>query len=294
MSGDRDAFAVYRARMDALGFKPSSVLGQNFLLDPSLHRWIAERAAPTAADVVVEIGVGLGFLTREPAAVAARVVAIEIDERLLQIARTELRDQANIEWVHGDALGGPGHTLLPAIGAAGRDAVAAGGRLLIVANLPYAISGPLLAELIALEVLPARAVVLVQKELAQRIAAGCGHAEYGGLSALVQSAFTARLVRDVSPQVFRPRPKVVSSILQLDRRDDSPVRHEDGASRRRLAIFLRQLFQQRRKVLRTTLPAAAAAIGSVPPDLSPTELAGRAEAVPPDTLVAWWHACRAL
>lgn len=294
MSDERDSFAHYRARMDALGFTPSSVLGQNFLLDPSLHRWIADQAAPGPHDVVVEIGVGLGFLTRELAARARRVVAVEIDSRLLQLAQEELGHADNIQWVAGDALGGPGRTLVPEIAAAGHAAQAAGGSLLVVANLPYAISGPLLAELQALDVLPQRAVLLVQKELAQRVAAACGSDDYGGLSALVQATWTARSLRDVPPQVFRPRPKVMSAILGLVRREPGLLTQCTGGERRTFAAFVRQLFQQRRKVLRTTLPAAAAAIGCAPPSLPPELLAGRAEQLAPDTLVAWWRQCTPL
>lgn len=288
---ERDAFSVFRARLDALGFHPSSALGQNFLLDPSLHRWIAERAAPTAADTVVEIGVGLGFLTRELAARAGRVVAVEIDSRLFALARADLADLANLDWVHGDALAGPGRSLHPAIAAAAP--TAAGGELLVVANLPYAVSGPLLAELMALPRVPKRCVLLVQKELAQRVAAPCGASDYGGLSASVQALFTARSLRDVPAQVFRPRPKVTSAILELSRRDDAPLVAAPAAERRGFAGFVRQLFQQRRKALRTTLPAAAAAVGCAPPALPAEVLAARAEAIAPDTLVQWWQRMQA-
>jgi 16S rRNA (adenine1518-N6/adenine1519-N6)-dimethyltransferase len=287
----RDPFAVFRARLDAIGWKPSRSLGQNFLLDPSLHRWIADQAGVTAADTVVEIGVGLGFLTRELATRAATVVAVEIDERLLEVTRGELGDVSNVGWVLGDALGGPGRSLHPAIVAAAESTAGGSRRCLVVANLPYAVSGPLLAELALLPVLPARCVLLVQKELAQRLAAASGDGEFGGLSALVQSAFTVRLLRDVPPQVFRPRPKVVSSVLELVRRSDGPLATASGAERRQFAAFLRQLFQQRRKALRTTLPAAAAAVSRTPPALSDSELARRAESVDPDTLGRWWLAC---
>ena len=288
---EREPFSRYLARMQEVGFRPSSALGQNFLLDPSLHRWLAERAAPTAADTVVEIGVGLGFLTRELAQRAGRVVGIEIDERLLSIARDELRDQGNIEWILADALGGPGRTLLPAIAQAARAAVGNGGRFLVVANLPYAASGPLLAELTALDPLPACAVLLLQKELAQRTAAGPGTADYGGLSATVQAAFLAKVVREVPPQVFRPRPKVASAVLQLEPRADAL---EPASARREFAAFVRQLFQQRRKVLRKTIAAAAAAIGRLPPELEPAARGARAEQFPPAVILAWWRACRQL
>ncbi len=288
---ERDPFSSFRARMDALGFRPSSTLGQNFLLDPSLHRWIAERAAATAADTVVEIGVGLGFLTRELGARAGIVVAVEIDGRLLQLAREDLGALPNVAWVHGDALGGDGRTLHPAI--AGAVPAAATGAVLVVANLPYAVSGPLLAELTALPRVPERAVVLVQKELGAKAAAAAGQRDYGGLSALVQGVFTARCVRDVPPDVFRPRPKVASTVLELARRDDGPLARAPAAARRGYAAFLRHLFRQRRKVLRTTLAAAAAATGRRPPVLPDAELARRAEELAPDTLARWWLESRA-
>lgn len=285
----REPFMRYLARMQEVGFRPSSSLGQNFLLDPSLHRWLADRAAPTGHDTVVEIGVGLGFLTRELAQRAGRVVGIEIDERLLSIARDELRDQRNIEWVLADALGGPGRTLLPAVGHAARATVANGGRFLVVANLPYAASGPLLAELAALDPLPSRAVLLLQKELALRAAAGPGTADYGGLSANLQAVFTAKVLREVPPQVFRPRPRVSSAVLQLEPRPDAL---QPASARREFAVFVRQLFQQRRKVLRTTLAAAAAAIGRLPPELEGPAPEARAEQFAPAAILAWWRACR--
>ncbi|MCC7397111.1 MAG: ribosomal RNA small subunit methyltransferase A [Planctomycetes bacterium] len=287
----REAFSNYLARMAAIGFRPSSALGQNFLLDPTLHAWIAEQAGPTPADTVVEIGVGLGFLTRELAARAGRVLGIEIDARLLQLTRADLAGHGNIEWVEADALSGPGRTLLPVVADAARAAAARGGRLLVVANLPYSVSGPLLAELCALDPLPARAVVLVQKEMASRVAAASGSADFGALSVQVQAAFVARLLRDVPPDVFRPRPKVVSALLQLDRRPPGALLLSTGDERRRFGVFVRELFRQRRKVLRHTLPAAAAAAGVVPPNLAAEVLAQRAEQLDAGVLLEWWRAC---
>lgn len=289
---ERDPFQAYLARMAAVGFQPSSVLGQNFLLDPSLHRWIAEQAGPGPDDTAIEIGVGLGFLTRELAARAKVVLGVEIDERLYGIAREELAAHGNIEWVLGDALGGPGRTLRREIGDAVVAAHARGARALLVANLPYSVSGPLLAEVAALAELPDRAVLLVQKELAQRIAAPPDHPDYGGLSAMLGALFTARLLRDVPPQVFRPRPKVTSAVLRLDRRTDALPEFADPVARRAFGGFVRQLFQQRRKVLRKTLPAAAAAIGRVPPELPDEVLGRRAEQLAPDAVAALWRQLR--
>lgn len=285
MTGPRDTFASYRARLDALGFRPSTARGQNFLLDPSLHRWLVDEAGPGAGDLVLEIGVGLGFLTRELARRAGRVLGVEIDTRLFEVAGRDLRAEPNVTLVHADALGGPGRTLDPAVAAALAAAMPADGRFLVVANLPYSISGALLAELASLERLPDTALLLLQREVADRVAAAAGTPDYGGISGLVQSAFTARVVRQVPPDVFRPRPKVASAVLRLDRRQDLPL--GAAADRRAFGAFLRTLFQQRRKVLRKTLPAAAAAIGAtVPPALVADVEERRAETFSADGLVA--------
>jgi 16S rRNA (adenine1518-N6/adenine1519-N6)-dimethyltransferase len=239
---------------------------------------------------VVEIGVGLGFLTRELAARAGRVFGVEIDTRLLALATEELGTTDNIEWIAGDALGGAGRTLHPAIAEALARPLVAGGRRLVIANLPYAVSGPLLAELVAVAPAVDGAAVLVQKEMAQRVAAGVGTADYGGLSVAVQSTFAAALLRDVPPDVFRPRPKVVSAILRLQRRADALSGSTD--ERRQFLLFVRHLFRQRRKALRTTLAAAATAIGGSLPPVDERVLQQRAEAIAPAVIAGWWRACR--
>lgn len=292
MTGDqpaqRDPFSRYRDQLSAVGFRPTSARGQNFLLDPTLHRWIAEQAGAGERDTVVEIGVGLGFLTRELAVRAGKVLAVEIEPRLLDIARRELGANDNIEWLEADALSGPGRTLATRIGEV---ADQCHGQLMVVANLPYSVSGPLLAELSQLERLPDRVVVLVQKELGQRLAAKVGDDLYGGLSALVQSMFNARSLRDVSPSVFRPRPKVWSSIVGLELRPELPKGLEAPAARRRYARFLRKLFGQRRKALRTMVAAAAKELELPPPELPPELAAQRAEELSADQLVVLWQAC---
>lgn len=283
----RDPFSQYKARLDAIGFRPSSTRGQNFLLDPTLHRWIAEAAAPTAADLVLEIGVGLGFLTRELAVRAGRVLGVEIDERLFEVASGELRSHGNCELLLADALGGAGGAIHPDVVAAIAAQLPAGGQLLVVANLPYAVSGPLLAELSCLDRAPDRIVVLVQRELGLRLAAGPSSKDYGGLAAQLQAAYAVEYLRTVGAEVFRPRPKVASAIVRLVRRRDAPL--VDAADRRSFQAFVRVLFGKRRKVLRTTLAEAAAAIGRPMPGIS-GELSGRrAEELGPDQLVGLWR-----
>lgn len=283
----RDPFAHYRAAMDALGFKPSRTLGQNFLLDPSLHRFIADAAAPGPDDLVLEIGTGLGFLTRELAARAGRVVSVEIDPRLLQIAAPELLKFPNVRLVPADALGGPGRSLPePVLAALGEQICT--GTFLVVANLPYAAAGPLLAGVFVLERPPDRAVVLVQKELAERIAGGPQAADYGGLTAVVQSLYRVRRLRDVPPDVFRPRPRVGSSVLHLERDPGAVAAGSTAAERRSFRSFVQALFRARRKSLRSTLPAAVAAIGGALPPMDPAGLQRRAEDLEPAALWALW------
>jgi 16S rRNA (adenine1518-N6/adenine1519-N6)-dimethyltransferase len=255
----RDPFARYRERLRALGFRPSSARGQNFLLDPSLHRAIADAAAPCGRDLVLEVGVGLGFLTRELGARAGAVLGVEIDSRLLAVAAQELAALPNVRLLHADALGGPGRSLHPDLVRALAAALPRAGAFLVVANLPYSVSGPLLCELVGLDRPPDRMVVLVQRELGDRIAAPVGARQASGLAALVQSAYAVRRLRAVAPEVFRPRPKVASVLLQLERLEHAAL--PAGDERRRFARFVRAVFQQRRKLLRTTLPAAAAACG---------------------------------
>lgn len=283
----RDPFQRYREAMDQLGFRPSRTLGQNFLLDPSLHRWIAEVAEPAPGDLVLEIGAGLGFLTRELAGRCRRVVAAEIDSRLRRIAAADLAELGNVELLELDALGGPGRSLHPQlVEAVAREG--AGGAFLVVANLPYAVSGPLLAELCLLGRPPDRAIVLVQKELAERIAGSTAAADYGALSVLIQSLYQVRRLRDVPPQVFRPRPRVASSVLRLDRRAASEALAAGADRRRRFAAFVRRLFQQRRKTLRATLPSAAAAVDRPVPHLTDDFLQRRAESLEPPLLWDLW------
>ncbi|MFK7742580.1 MAG: 16S rRNA (adenine(1518)-N(6)/adenine(1519)-N(6))-dimethyltransferase RsmA [Planctomycetota bacterium] len=287
----RDPFARYLERLRAVGFHPSTVRGQNFLLDPTLHRWIAAEAGVGASDHVIEIGVGLGFLTRELAARAAKLLAVEIEPRLLDIAREDMLGQDNVEWLLADALGGPGNGLAERLVSFAATPPPAPGRLLVVANLPYSVSGPLLAEMVQLPRVPDSILVLVQKELGQRLAAACGNERYGGLSVLVQSCFEAKMLRDVAPGVFRPRPKVVSSVVQLTRRADLGERLPDPEARRHFARFVRGLFGQRRKVLRSTVVRAAEGLGWTAPRLADDLAKKRAEQLSVEQLLELFQSC---
>lgn len=282
----RDPFAVYREALAARGFRPSSSLGQNFLLDPSLHRCIADAAAPGPADTVLEIGVGLGFLTRELAQRGGSVIGVEIDRRLLEVARPELAAFANLLLLPVDVLGGGGGGLHADVLAA---LAAAAGELLVVANLPYSVSGPLLAALCALPRLPLRIVVLVQKELGERLGAAPGCRDYGSLAALLQSLYAVRSLRQVPPQVFRPRPKVSSALVRCERLPALPALLSAAPARQRFGSFLRLLFQQRRKTLRSALRHAALGMGLQEPEAGGDDRLRRAEQLSPAELQQLWR-----
>ncbi|MEE2888441.1 MAG: 16S rRNA (adenine(1518)-N(6)/adenine(1519)-N(6))-dimethyltransferase RsmA, partial [Planctomycetota bacterium] len=239
--------------MDSLQFKPSRRLGQNFLLDPSLHRVLVDAADPGPGDLVLEIGPGLGFLTRELAG-RARTLAVEVDGRLHEIVSRELPGfpdgGASVRLLHCDALQGSRISPL-VIEALAEERAVHDGRFLVVANLPYAISGPLLAELAYLPSPPDEMAVLVQLELAQRITALPGTKDYGAMTAWLQLAYQPSILRKVSAQVFRPRPQVDSAMLQL-----APLKNGrcdlGDADRQGLSEFLRQALSGRRKKLRNT------------------------------------------
>lgn len=237
--GPRPPWRTFREALEAVGFRPSRRLGQNFLLDDNMARAIARDSATEAGDFVLEVGPGCGFLSVHLAARGVRLLAVEIDPRLAEVARRFLAGFPGTEVVGGDVLEGPDR-LAPEV----EERLPAGDWHL-AANLPYSISGPLLATLAQRERPPASATVLVQQELAERLAARPGTRAWGPLSVAVQTAFVPRAGRAVGRELFWPRPKVESRIVHLERRADlAPV-----DARRRLNEGARALLGQRRKAL---------------------------------------------
>lgn len=266
-------------RMQQLGFQPSRRLGQNFLLDPTLHRVIAEAAGLGRTDVVLEVGPGLGFLTRELAQRAGHVVAVEIDPRLASILREELLafapEWAPVEVVEGDVLAPEDSVHAAALAAVRAARARLGGGFAVVANLPYAASGPFLARLPLLVEPPERAVLLVQRELAERLTAAAGGRDYGSLPALLSGGYRIERLRKVGREVFRPRPQVDSAIVRLVRNPDGPLWDLDPSARRLFSRWLRGVYAGRRKQLRSGLLLAARQLGWPEPDPREEPLAAR-------------------
>ena len=288
----RESFATYKELMASSGFRPSRRLGQNFLLDPSLHRVLVDAVDPGPDDLVLEIGPGLGFLTRELAG-RTRVLAVEVDQRLVELLRRELPGFPgggdSVRLLHNDALERSRlHPVLVAAIAEERARLGPDGRFCVVANLPYAIAGPLIAELTLLQEPPVAMALLVQLEMARRLAAVHDTRDYGALTVQLQLNYDVRFLRRVGAQVFRPRPRVDSGIVHLLARTGGCLARTP-VERRAIAGFLRQLFSSRRKKLRN------ARVLRDGPDLPGADelLERRPDAVDPETLLGLWDATQA-
>ncbi len=189
--------------------------GQNFLVDGNLRRYVAEQARLDASTVVLEVGTGLGQLTQELVQSAGHVVSVEIDERLLVVARERLASHANLTLVAGDCLRKKSALAEPVTSAL-REAGA--GDFVLAANLPYNCASPLLLALLEAEdPWLSRAVVMVQKEVCQRWEAGPGSKAYGVPSILMQLLARCALLKSVNPSCFWPQPQVVSAIAGIER-----------------------------------------------------------------------------
>jgi 16S rRNA (adenine1518-N6/adenine1519-N6)-dimethyltransferase len=240
-----------KRRLSEVGIRPKTHHGQNFLTDLNLLRLVVSSADVSANDVVLEVGTGTGGLTALLAERAAAVVTVEIDPQLHQLASEELIDFDNVTMLEQDALQSK-HALNPTMLAtvATRLAEGPGRRFKLVANLPFNVATPLIANLLAMQNPPESMTITVQREVAERIVAVPGTKDYGALSVWVQSQCDVRLLRLIPPEAFWPRPKVTSAIVQI-RLD--PKRRDQITDREAFHEFVRTLFMHRRKSLRAAI-----------------------------------------
>jgi len=214
------------------GLRPKHSWGQNFLGDPGLLRQVAEAVELRPGDTVVELGAGLGHLTRALAATGARVVAVERDRDLVKVLEAEQL---------------PGVQVVAANAADVRFAELAGvPEVAVAGNLPYHLTSPILFQVLDQHASVGRAVFTLQQEVVERIAAPAGTREAGVLSALLQLHFDVERLFDVPARTFHPPPKVDSAVVRLDRLSHprAEVRSED-----RFRRVVKAAFAQRRKTL---------------------------------------------
>lgn len=224
---------------------PSRALGQNFVVDPNTVRRIARLADVGPGSRVVEIGAGLGSLTLALAETGAAVTAVEVDRYLVPVLR-EVVAGLDVEVVEGDALR-----------LDWSDVLGSADDWVLVANLPYNVATPLVLDLLADVPAIARMLVMVQKEAGERLVAAPGTSAYGIPSVKVAMWATGRLVGKVGPDVFLPRPRVDSVLVEVIRRPEPAVVDVDPSA---VFALVDAGFNQRRKMLRRSLA------GRVPPD----------------------------
>ena len=244
------------------GLSPRRAFGQNFVVDPNTVRRIARLSAVGAGDHVVEIGAGLGALTRALLDTGADVTAIEIDRGLVAVLRAEVAP-LGVRVVEGDARSLDWPAVLAGV-----------NQWVLVANLPYNVATPLIADLLDHVAAITRMLVMVQREVGERLAARPGTSAYGAVSVKVAYWATAEIVGRVPPTVFLPRPKVESALVSIVRRPRPAV--DNAIDRERLFALVRAGFGQRRKMLRRSLaglvPPAAFEAAGIPPEARAEEL----------------------
>ncbi|MBP2078540.1 16S rRNA (adenine(1518)-N(6)/adenine(1519)-N(6))-dimethyltransferase RsmA [Oceanobacillus polygoni] len=222
-------------------FKKS--LGQNFLVDVNVLENIIKHAGIDEEAGAIEIGPGMGALTEQLAIHSDKVVAFEIDQRLLPILKDTLHDYSNVEIIHQDILEADVEAVI-------RTHFKPNQPIHVVANLPYYITTPILMKLVRDRLPVTSLTVMIQKEVAERMAAKPNSKSYGSLTIAVQYYTEAKVVMTVPKSVFMPQPNVDSSILQLVIRDKPPVEVVDEDF---FFELVQASFAQRRKTLRNNL-----------------------------------------
>ncbi len=242
------------------GIEPKKRLGQNFLIDLNLMRFLIDAADIKNNDVVLEVGCGTGSLTQAIAEKAGFCVVAELDTALAEIAKRQLTDKKNVEIINTDILENK-HTIsgviLDKIAAARKEY---NGRFMLVANLPYNIASPLMANLVTGHAIVDRMFVTVQREVAYRMTAQPGDGLYGTLSILLAATGDLEMIRVLKPTVFWPQPQVESAMVSF-------VRNRGKADKIRSIELLSEIvnlfMQHRRKMLKACTKFAAGSLANI-------------------------------
>ena len=229
---------VVRYVVNRFGLRMNKKLGQNFLIRHSVVDDIADAADLSEGDLVLEIGPGIGTLTQALAETGAAVTAVELDDHLLPVLDKTLEHYDNVRVVHGDIMRTDIETLMNH------------KPFKVCANLPYYITTPIIMKLLEQKLPIERIVVMVQKEVAERMVAVPGHKIYGALSVSVQYYTEPKMLFEISPKCFMPAPEVTSAVVAMDVRREPPV---DLMDEKRFFSVVKAAFQQRRKTLSNAL-----------------------------------------
>jgi 16S rRNA (adenine1518-N6/adenine1519-N6)-dimethyltransferase len=256
------------------GLAPRRAFGQNFVVDPNTVRRIARLAQIGPGDHVLEIGAGLGSLTLALAETGAQIHAIEIDNGIVEVLRSVVAGIENVKVIHGDALTLDWQPLIEL-----------SSHWHVVANLPYNVATPLVADLLDRVPEVQHMLVMVQREVAERFVAAPRTPAYGAVSVKIAYWAEARIVGDVPATVFFPKPKVASALVDIRRRSTPAVSDVVATE---LFALVRAGFAQRRKMLRRALSGLVSPDVFTIADVSPE---ARAEEL---DLAAWGRLCAAL
>lgn len=217
------------------GFKFTKSLGQNFLIDDTVLMDIVEGSEVNKGDYIIEIGPGVGTLTKQLLKVAKAVCSIELDSNLIPILNEELKEFDNFKLINEDALKVDFNEII-----AGEESVK------LVANLPYYVTTPIICKFLTEDYNFKSLTIMIQKEVAERIAAKPNCKEYGALSLLVQYYCDTKILRKVPPSAFIPQPKVESTVIKLDKLSAPRVQTKDE---KLFFTIIRSAFNMRRKTL---------------------------------------------
>ena len=257
-----------KALLERLGIAPSKRLGQNFLVDDQFRAKIIHEADPKPGQFILEVGPGLGAITRGLVASGASVTAIEFDRKLAAYLRTAVVP-LGLRLIEADACRVKYDELFP-------------GDFRVISILPYSAGTIVVAKLLDLETPPADMLLMLQKEVAERFLAAPGTADYSALTARIAAVYEGRIVRMVPPEVFYPAPSVDSALLALVRRPVIPSREVrillSRLARTSFAHRRKKMFKQAAAVFGADVIAGAMADASVDPDI-------RAERVSPEQFI---------
>ncbi|MGF7088355.1 16S rRNA (adenine1518-N6/adenine1519-N6)-dimethyltransferase [Kroppenstedtia sanguinis] len=229
------------------GLRLKKSLGQHFLTDPRILDQMIEAAGLDPEAGVLEIGPGIGALTERLAMAAGQVVAVELDDRLIPVLSSLFSEQPHVHILHGDVMNLDLTRLL-------RDYLGDCHRISVVANLPYYVTTPILMRLLEEKLPLDRIVIMIQKEVAERLTASPGSKAYGSITVAARYYAETEWVTKVPAHVFVPRPQVDSAVIQLKIREQPPVEVRDEAL---LFRVIRAAFGQRRKTLLNALSTGA-------------------------------------